>query len=144
MATKRIEPINLREAKLFIDGVQFGEVENVTAKFTPEVMTWRQCGSRSENERWTGYKITGTLKMIRARPFVKDMIKKYIKTGVSPKFTIQGIVDDPGSDYVQKYGSDTTTLKDCTFSGDIPLFTIDTAGGYATDEISFSAGELVA
>lgn len=136
-------PIALSEGKVFIDGVQVLTGVKCEIKFTPEVWTGKVLGERSPSSRWTGYTITGSITQRTSTPWLKEKIQQYQKDGVTPEMTIQGVMDDKGSDYYQAYGSDTVTAVGCVLTGDIPLMALDTAGGAREDAISFNAKDVI-
>ena len=136
-------PIALSEGKVFIDGVQVLTGVKFELKFTPEVWTGKVLGERSPSSRWTGYTITGSITKRTSTPWLKEKIQQYQKDGVTPEMTIQGVMDDKGSDYYQAYGSDTVTAVGCVLTGDIPLMALDTAGGAREDAISFNAKDVI-
>mgnify|MGYP000810461413 CR=1 FL=1 len=121
-------PIALSEGKVFVDGVQILDGVKFELKFTPDVYTGKVLGERSPSSRWMGYTITGTITRRISTPWYKEIVQKYQKDGITPECTIQGVMDDKGSDYYQMYGSDTVTAVGCVFTGDIPLMALDTAG----------------
>lgn len=136
-------PIALSEGKVFIDGVQVLTGVKCEIKFTPEVWTGKVLGERSPSSRWTGYTITGSITQRTSTPWLKEKIQQYQKDGVTPEMTIQGVMDDKGSDYYQAYGSDTVTAVGCVLTGDIPLIALDTAGGAREDTIAFNAKDVI-
>ena len=136
-------PIALSEGKVFIDGVQVLTGVKCEIKFTPEVWTGKVLGERSPSSRWTGYTITGSITQRTSTPWLKEKIQQYQEDGVTPEMTIQGVMDDKGSDYYQAYGSDTVTAVGCVLTGDIPLMALDTAGGAREDAISFNAKDVI-
>ena len=53
-------------------------------------------------------------------------------------------MDDKGSDFYQKYGSDVVTAVGCVFTGDIMLMALDTSSdGVREDAISFNAKDVI-
>ena len=67
-------------------------------------------------------------------------IQEYLETGVTPEFTMTGIMNDKGSDYYQKYGYKTITVLGCVLTGDITLMSLDaSSNGVREDTVSFSA-----
>lgn len=136
-------PIALSEGKVFVDGVQILDGVKFELKFTPDVYTGKVLGERSPSSRWMGYTITGTITRRISTPWYKEIVQKYQNDGITPECTIQGVMDDKGSDYYQMYGSDTVTAVGCVFTGDIPLMALDTAGGVREDAISFNAKDVI-
>ncbi len=136
-------PIALSEGKVFIDGVQVLTGVKCEIKFTPDVWEGKVLGERSPSSRWTGYKITGSITQRTSTPWLKEKIQQYQKDGVTPEMTIQGVMDDQGSDYYQEYGSDVVTAVGCVLTGDIPLMALDVGGGAREDAISFNAKDVI-
>lgn len=136
-------PISLREGSVFIDGVQALDCVKCEIKFTPDVWTGRQLGERTPSSRWLGASITGSITRRRSTPFLKEVIKKYLETGITPELTIQGIMDDKGSDYVNDYGSDTVTITGCVLTGDLPLTALDSEGEVVNDVIGFNGKDVI-
>lgn len=136
-------PISLREGKVFIDGVECMDSVKCDIHFTPEVWSGKQLGEKSNSSRWLGYAITGSITRRRSTSWIKEAIKKYTRTGATPEFTIQGIMDDENSDYYAANGSDTVTAVGCVLTGDLPLTALDSAGEIVDDNISFSAKDIV-
>lgn len=137
-------PIALSEGKVFIDGVQVLTAVKCEIKFTPDVWEGKVLGERSPSSRWTGYKITGTITQRTSTPWLKEKIQQYQKDGVTPEMTIQGVMDDQGSDYYQEYGSDIITAVGCVLIGDIPLIALDgSSNGVREDSISFNAKDVI-
>ncbi len=135
-------PISLREGHVFLDGVEVMDAVKCQILFTPTTWTGHQLGERGESTRWLGYAITGTMTERRSTAFLKDAIRKYIDSGVTPEFTIQGIMDDPGSDYYSENGADTVTALGVVLTGDITLMNLDATGDILEDEIAFNAADV--
>ena len=136
-------PISLREGKVFIDGVECLDGVKCSIKFTPDVWTGRQLGEKTPSSRWLGYTITGSITRRRSTPWLKETIQKYIDSGETPELTIQGIMDDKGSDYYKDNGSETITCVGCVLTGDLNLVELDTDGNVLDDVIGFNAKDIV-
>lgn len=136
-------PISLREGKVFIDGVECMDSIKCNIKFTPEVWSGKLLGEKTASSRWLGYAIGVEITRRRSTPWIKEVIKKYIKTGRTPEFTVQGIMDDTGSDYYEQFGSDTITVVGCVMTGDLMLTTLDSAGEIVDDTITLNAKDIV-
>ena len=137
-------PVALSEGKIFVDGVQIADGVKFELKFTPKVWSGKVLGERSSSSRWLGYEITGTITRRVMTPWYKEIVQKYQKDGVTPEMTIQGVMDDKGSDFYQKYGSDVVTAVGCVFTGDIMLMALDTSSdGVREDAISFNAKDVI-
>ena len=136
-------PISLREGKVIIDGVEVMDGVKCEIHFTPDVWSGRQLGDKAKSSRWLGYSIAGSITRRRSTPWLKDIIKKYLATGRTPEFKIQGIMNDKTSDYFAANGSDVVTAVGCVLTGDLPLVSLDSGGESVDDNISFSASDIV-
>ena len=136
-------PISVKEGKVFIDGVECLDSVACTIQFTPDVWSGKTLGERSNSSRWTGYNITGTITRRRSTPWLAETIAKYKKNGKTPELTIQGIMNDKGSDYYQQYGNYTVTAVGCVLTGALPLTALDSNGDVVDDAISFNAKDIV-
>lgn len=136
-------PISLREGKVFLDGLEVFDSVKCEIKFTPDVWTGRQLGDRSSSSRWLGYSITGSITRRRTTAWLKDTIKGYIDSGKTPEFTVQGIMNDAGSEYYDTNGSDTVTVVGVVLTGDLNLLNLDADGQVLDDVIGFNAKAMV-
>ena len=136
-------PISLREGKVFLDGLEVFDSVKCEIKFTPDVWTGRQLGDRSSSSRWLGYSITGSITRRRTAAWLKDTIKGYIDSGKTPEFTVQGIMNDAGSEYYDTNGSDTVTVVGVVLTGDLNLLNLDADGQVLDDVIGFNAKAMV-
>jgi len=136
-------PISLREGKVFIDGVECMDSLKCELKFTPDVWSGKQLGEKSPSSRWLGFSITGSITRRRSNNWIKEAIKKYTKTGATPEFTIQGVMNDENSDYYEDHGSDVVTVVGCVLTGDLLLTMLDSGGEVVEDTITFSAKDIV-
>lgn len=136
-------PISLREGKVFIDGLEVMDCVKCTITYKPEIWEGGQLGERTKSRRQLGYDITGSITERRATSWLKDVIKKYIKTGRTLEFTIQGIMDDKNSDYYAANGSDVITAVGCVLTGDFKLMELDRDGQVFNEEITFGAYDVI-
>ena len=136
-------PISLREGKVFLDGLEIFDSVKCEIKFTPDVWTGKQLGDRSSSSRWLGYSITGSITRRRTTPWLKETIQGYIKTGKTPELTIQGMMNDKGSEYYANEGSDTVTVVGVVLTGDLTLISLDADGQVLDDVIGFNARTIV-
>lgn len=136
-------PISLREGKIIIDGTVVADAVSCEIHFTPEVWSGRVLGERVQSSRWLGYSISGTINRRRSTNWLPDIIQSYRKTGVTPEFTIQGIMDDPNSDYYAEVGSITVTCVGCVLTGDLSLINLDSGGDVLEDSIAFNAKDVI-
>ena len=136
-------PISLREGKVFIDGYEVMDSVKCEIRFTPDVWSGKQLGEQTPSTRWLGYAIAGSITRRRSTPWIKDIIKKYIGTHRTPEFKIQGVMNDPDSDYYQINGSDTVTAVGVVITGDLTLTALDSGGDIVDDVINFNAKDIV-
>jgi hypothetical protein len=136
-------PISLREGHVYLDGIEVMDSLKCELKFTPDVWEGRVLGEASPSRRWRGYTLTGSITRRRSTPWLKEAIHKYISTGATPEFTIQGIMDDKNSDYYEANGSDTVTVVGCVLTGDMILTMLDSGGDVIDETITFGAKDIV-
>lgn len=136
-------PISLRDGHVYLDGIEIADSIKCEIKFTPDVWTGRQLGDLTQNSRWLGYAISGTITRRRSTTWLEEKIREYMKTHETPEMTIQGVMDDKNSDYYKKYGANTVTCVGCVLTGDLPLTMLDSGGDVVEDAISFNAKDVV-
>lgn len=137
-------PVSMREGKVYLDGDLVADACKLNVIFTPKVWEGRCLGERGTNRRWLWYDITGTIEEWKTTALYKKKILKYIETGETPEFKIQGISEDKNSDYyINNGGSDTVTLIGCVLTGDITLMDLDTEGDVMKESIKFGAYDMV-
>ena len=131
-------PISLREGHVFLDGVEIADSITCTINFTPDVWTGRQLNELTPSSRWIGYAITGTIGRRRSTRWLEDKISEYMQTHETPEMTIQGVMDDPNSDYYK-----TVTCVGCVLTGDLPLTMLDSGGEVVEDSLGFNAKDVL-
>ena len=136
-------PISLREGHVFLDGVEIADSITCTINFTPDVWAGRQLNELTPSSRWIGYAITGTIGRRRSTRWLEDKISEYMQTHETPEMTIQGVMDDPNSDYYKTYGASTVTCVGCVLTGDLPLTMLDSGGEVVEDSLGFNAKDVL-
>ncbi len=136
-------PISVREGHVFLDGVEIMDGVKFELKFTPDIWTGRQLGERSPSSRWIGHSISGDITRRRTTKWLEEKIKYYIRTGITPELTIQGIADDANSDFYAVYGAATVTAVGCVLTGDLNLMALDSGGDVLEDSIPFNAKDVI-
>lgn len=136
-------PINIRMGKIVIDGIEVADSVSATGTFTPDTWSGKQLGDYSNSTRWLGNNITVSLSEHRSTPWIKDMIKKYQATHKTPELTIQGIMNDPDSDFFDKHQNDVCTFVGCVPTGAMPLTALDSGGDVVTDNLNFNARDFL-
>ena len=135
--------ISLREGELYLDGLKIMDSIKCEAHYTPDVSESRVLKEKGLSRRWLGHDITGSITEYRSTPWVRKAIQKYLDTGATPEFTLQGIQDDKNTDYYDENGNITATLLGVVLTGDLPLINLDSEGELMQDEIEFGAHDLV-
>ena len=136
-------PISLREGHVFLDGVEIADSITCTINFTPEVWSGRQLNELTPSSRWIGYAVTGTIGRRRSTRWLEEKISEYMSSHETPEMTIQGIMDDPNSDYYKTYGASTVTCVGCVLTGDLPLTMLDSGGEVVEDSLGFNAKDVL-
>jgi hypothetical protein len=70
------------------------------------------------------------------------MVNGYIKNGVTPEMTIQGVQTDVNSDFYANNKSEKVTCVGCVPTGDINLIDMDTEGDVVKESITFGAKRI--
>mgnify|MGYP002870136458 CR=1 FL=1 len=134
-------PLSMRQGKIIIDGDVVAEASKYTLRFTPTVWEGKTLSEQGTNRRWLGYDVTGTIERWKTNKLLKEKIKIFLETGETPEMTIQGIAEDPNSDFFADNGNanDEITAVGCVLTGDLTLMDLDTDGEVVKESISFGA-----
>ena len=135
-------PLSAREGKAYIDGVVVYDACKFKVVFKPDVWEGKQLSEQGTNRRWIGYDIEVILEEWKTTNRYKDMVDKYLKSGVTPDLTIQGIQTDKNSDFYDRNGSNKITCVGCVPIDDIPLSDMDTDGDVVKDSVKFGAKRI--
>lgn len=135
-------PLSAREGKAYIDGVVVYDACKFKVLFKPDVWEGKQLSEQGTNRRWIGYDIEVILEEWKTTNRYKDMVDKYLKSGVTPELTIQGIQTDKNSDFYDRNGSNKITCVGCVPIDDIPLSDMDTDGDVVKDSVKFGAKRI--
>ena len=137
-------PISVSQGKVLINGVEVGDGFSCKFKFTPKTWSGTFLGEMTENTRWLGGSWSGEMSRGRTNGFIKDAIKNFLETGITPEITIQGIANDKGSDYYAETGKeDVVTAVGCVLTGDLTLLDLDTGGDILKDTIQFKIKKVI-
>lgn len=111
---------------------------------TPKVTTSKSLNEVVPSSRWAGIEsIKVTVTEFRSTSRMKDMVKDYLETGVTPEITIQGTQDDKNSDYYEAIGKEIVTALGCVPTDAIKLLSIDASSDdHLQDEMNFNAKNL--
>ena len=120
------DTVNGREgvATAIIDGkvVELMELSNITINIEKIKSEFKAMGTRSTQNRTTGWRGTGSMTVRYVSTRWAEMIQKYIKTGVDTYFTIVVTNEDPGS----KTGKQVIQILGCNMdSMDIAKLDVD-------------------
>ena len=144
MANKVTNPMLKSEGKLYIDGEQFLNARKVLIKVSINNTESKRLGDRTTSSRTTGYDISVEISQYKSNKFAIDIIKKYLDTGLTPKFKVQAMNNDKGSDFFRKYGNDTITVTGCVPTGDLNLIDLDASTtDYVEETITFKGSAIV-
>ena len=135
--------ISLREGAVYLDGMKILESVKLEMNYTPDGTETRVLKEKGLSRRWVGHDITGTITEYRSTPWVRQAIRRYLDTGATPEFTVQGIQDDRNSDYYESYGDIMVTALGTVLTGDLPLINLDSEGELMQDEIEFGAHDII-
>lgn len=136
--------MSMREGQLFLDGKKILDITKVSIKFAPELMQTRSVGQKGKCTRYVGYEIKGNIERYKATSWTRDIIKKYMDSGATQHFTLQGIAEDKNSDYYEEVGIDKVTLTDVVFTGDISVLELDAEDkNGAKDVLAFTAYDIL-
>lgn len=135
-------PLSAREGKAYIDGVVVYDACKFKVVFKPDVWEGKQLSEQGTNRRWIGYDIEVILEEWKTTNRYKDMVDKYLKSGVTPELTIQGIQTDKNSDFYDRNGSNKITCVGCVPIDDISLSDMDTDGDVVKDSVKFGAKRI--
>ena len=138
-------PLSMRQGKIIIDGDVVAEASKYTLRFTPTVWEGKTLSEQGTNRRWLGYDVTGIIERWKTNKLLKEKIKIFLETGVTPEMTIQGIAEDPNSDFFTDNGNanDEITAVGCVLTGDLTLMDLDTDGEVVKESISFGAKSVM-
>jgi len=136
-------PISLRMGKIFLDGVAIADGVACNIVATPDVWNGRQLGDKTPSSRWLSMAYSGSITRRRSTQWLKEKIAEYKATGRTPEFTIQGYMNDKGSDYYDAHGADLTTAVGCVLTGNITLADLDSQGDVVTEVLTFNAKDVV-
>lgn len=144
MANKVTNPMLKSEGKLYINGEQVLDARKVLIKVSINNTESKRLGDRTTSSRTVGYDISVEISQYKSNKFAIDIIKKYLDTGLTPKFKVQAMNNDKGSDFFRKYGNDTITVTGCVPTGDLNLVDLDASTtDYVEETITFKGSAIV-
>ena len=134
--------IVVTEGYCFLDGKRIYDAVKFKLTFTPRVKTSRVLGSKTQDTRWNGYDLTVEMTRRRTTKWAKEVVQNYINKGITPEFTVSGVMDDKDSDYYEAYGSETVTAVGCVLTSAINVMELDAEGEYFDDVLTFNAKDV--
>ena len=143
MANKVTNPMLKSEGKLYINGEQVLDARKVLIKVSINNTESKRLGDRTTSSRTVGYDISVEISQYKSNKFAIDIIKKYLDTGLTPKFQVQALNNDKGSDFFRKYGNDTITVTGCVPTGDLNLIDLDASTTDYVEETITSKGSAI-
>ncbi|WP_139489381.1 phage tail tube protein [Brevibacillus dissolubilis] len=134
MAKFRAEnTINGREARLFLDGEEIAYAKSFEATIEKNKVDVHILGNRWTGKKTTSLAGTGTITLYKVTSRFTRMVLEYANSGKEVYFTLQGVLDDPGSGR----GTERVTLLNCNIdSVKIGQFSVD--GEALEEELPFS------
>ena len=135
-------PLSAREGKVYIDGVLVADSCKFLVVFKPDVWAGKKLSEHGTNRRGIGDDIEVQISQWKTTRMYRTMIDKYLKEGITPEMTIQGIQTDKNSDFYLTNKSEKVTCTGCVPTGDINLIDMDTDGDVVKEEITFGAKKI--
>lgn len=142
MAENR-HPVSLREGAVSLDGTKIMSAVKFKVVAIPKTAEAAVLGDQTPSTRWIGMSYRVEISEYKSTPWMEEALKKYKDTRRTPEFTVQGIQDDPGSDYQQENGVLTVTATGCVMTSEIPLLELDTDGELIKRDITMAAKNVV-
>ncbi len=137
MSFRAKNAISGKEGRIFLDGEELGYIKNFEAMLEKTKSEIPIMGRRMTGHKSTGASGTGTAVFYKVTSkFVRLMID-YIKTGVDPYFTIQGVLDDKSSGR----GVERVTLFDVNFDS-AKVFGLDAESEALEEEVPFTFEDI--
>lgn len=135
------EPIDGRQGAAYIkvDGQRYllFQLKNFSDDTTKSKTTINRLGTTIEGNRATSVKITWTATMWYNTDIFRDIMYKYLETGVDTYFDLQITNDDPNSDA----GRHTVVYKDCNLDK-VTMAKIDVDNNVLDEQISGTAERI--
>lgn len=113
-------------------------MKNITTEAEINSEEMKVIGTRKVQGKSAGVKITGKGNVYYGFVEFTLMVLEYIKTGVSPVFSLQISNDDAAAGI----GQQTIAYYDCTLSGTIPLSILDSEESMLNYDFEFNVGDV--
>ncbi len=131
--------VSAREGKVIVEGYTVMDTVKFKVTSAPEVAKARGLGEKTQTARYMGVEHKITITEYKSTNIFRDVMNKFLETGETPEFTIQGIANDKHSDYYDTYGIDTVTCTGCVITSEIPIMELDSEGEFIQNEVEFLA-----
>lgn len=137
MSFRAQNTISGKEGRLFLDGEELAYIKNFEANIEKNKSEVPIMGRRMTGHKSTGATGTGTAVFYKVTSrFVRIMID-YVKTGVDPYFTFQGVLDDKSSGR----GVERVTLFDVNFDSS-KVIGLDVESEALEEEVPFTFEDI--
>lgn len=123
---KGMDPITSHQAALFKNGVHMTNVTGFKITSTIETKESRVIGQQATKPRVRAVKHAGEISFYKRDRWIYEYVMAVQKNQYMEPFDLQGVVDDPGSDFGRTVGTEIVTVKNCTLTGDLPVMSSDT------------------
>ncbi|MET3292258.1 phage portal protein [Brevibacillus fluminis] len=134
MAKFRAEnTINGREARLFLNGEEIAYAKSFEATIEKNKADVNILGNRWTGKKTTGLSGTGTVTLYKVTSRFTKMILEYADSGKEVYFTLQGVLDDPGSGR----GTERVTLLNCNIDS-VKIGQFDVEAEALEEEVPFT------
>jgi hypothetical protein len=125
--------ISGREGRLYMDGEEIAYAKNFEATIEKQKGDVPIIGRRFMSKKTSGVSGTGTITLYKVTSKFNAMMMEYVRTGRDAYFTIQGVLDDQGSDR----GTERVTLYDCNIDS-VRIGNLDAEADALEEEIPFT------
>lgn len=131
---KGMDPISSHNAGLFKNGVHMTECTGFEINSTIETKESRVIGQQATKPRVRAVKHGGKIKFYKRNRWLYEYVLAAQNNQYVEPFDLQGVVDDPGSDFGREVGTEIVTVKNCTLTGALPVMSSDTS----CDDVEYS------
>lgn len=129
--------INGTHGKAFanIDGqiIDLFYIKSIEATATPNKVEVKALGSLATQHKYTGWTGSGTVSMNFLSPTFRDIMAKYVQTGVNTYFTMTVVVSDPES----KSGKQTCIIRNCSIDS-VSVTKLDRESAILEEDVPFT------
>lgn len=116
-----MEPISGTHGKVFLDDEEVAELKAFQAKEEYGKEEWQSCGSMIKRYKITSIDCKGSLTFGKVDSTLIKKVLKEVRKGITPKFSIIGVLDDPNV-----LGCERVAFNGVVFD-DLTIFDFETA-----------------